>query len=175
MKTKKELQAEIERLNGIIRDQANAIGKLSRENGVSVDLPHRAYAMTTPIQHGSKSARSHKDRIEEVIFNAVKDHGIPHGWPMGAFSRNELNFRDFHGGMSFIIPKMAAGIIADLVNAIADYGLAMRAEGIEEGNSLLKGLATGKISSSEYDDTVKMERKRAGKPVGRRLRIQSNA
>lgn len=155
--TKKELQAEIERLNSVIEEQRKAVRKLSEDYGCEINLPHAATGMNVPL---IMDGREHncRDEICKVVFDSISEHGIPDKRQVGAFTNRRVSFRDWHGGNSFVVPTIAAKIIAALLNNIAAYGEEMYRSGRCDGaNHLVQltkhlvQLAKGEVGLSKYE------------------------
>jgi len=70
-----------------------------------------------------------------------------------------------------VIPLLAGKIIAEMLTGVADYGAAIYRQGYNEGLSLVKNLADGKISAADFEDQTTRQRCRETQKH-KRYRIQ---
>ena len=158
MPTKPELEADIARLKKVVHAQEKAVSQLSEDAGCEVSFPHAPYGMDSGPFIYDGAEKVVESKILKVLWDVCHEHGIPrgHGECPGAFARAELlPVRDYSnsGGRSFIIPSLAAKMIAGLLNGVADYGAACYRGGYSDGVSHLKQLADGKMSAGDFEES----------------------
>ena len=154
MPSKAELDAEIVRLKQVIATQERALRMLSADEGVEVAFPFAKHGMETGVfaVHGVGDV---KGEVLGVIWDVVHAHGIPMKGCPGAVSGKEMvpvRGDGFSSGARFIVPTLAAEVMAGMVNRIADYGASCYKSGFSEGSSILRQLAAGQISASDLED-----------------------
>lgn len=163
MKTKLELEQEIERLNGIVREQSKALGKMTNKIGVTISLPAWAHGANSGSAPYIKPDGSNDDvwrhKVLPIITKALTKQGIEFGHELGAFGGSSLDLHEGHYGCekSCVVPELIADILIEFMNAAADFAREAHAQGIREGTSLLKQLANGTITASSYEDQIAQE------------------
>lgn len=167
------------------RDYANTIcwdcekllklGKIKREldaqdksRYAEITLP--AYKFTLFTQYGkpaeSKQALYISDQFgkdiegsSEALLKAQKEflETINQGAKKGCVQYSAFDGNHFTGSSYFLTFPQAQAFVAFMV-AVADYARRNYEEGLEDGKSLLTGLASGRYSIQEFNDATRRQK-----------------
>lgn len=155
MPTKAELETRIAELEATVRRQEKALRELSGDVGMEIRFPFAVHSVELPLMLDDNRHEC-RDKIAEVIWNVVHEHGIPVNTTPGARGISELSFKGWTPGARFVVPVLAGKMIAALIVEIARYGDAMYRTGHRTGSDLLTQLASGDITPAKFDENIKL-------------------
>lgn len=159
MKTKAELEKEIELLKQVIEKQKREAALLeSRYVCVRIPNPNSIRFSHAPYV-GTMKEDSWREKVAPVIFTMLRAHGevrdFESPWP-----KKTLDFADAgrcHGDW-VNVPVGVAELVMDLVNAAGDFGADCFRKGFETATGMLRQLAAGEVSAEEFEDRAVRER-----------------
>lgn len=163
MPTKSELEAEIERCKQTIRDQENALKKLSEKKGMVIALPVVPHAVNRGdapyVFMEGDSTDEWSKRFHPFVVTVLKEYGIPNSL-LGVTSAGSVDLGEGHfsRGDCVVVPKKFGEILLALMNEAAHFGQVCYSAGITEGTNLLKQLANDDLTVEKYEHHLALEK-----------------
>lgn len=169
MPTKTELEAEIARLEGIVRAQSQALDALGRETLIRIRMPWAPHALTkaaAPYISGDQFNDPHRwqalvmqPAVDVLEQYAVRDSPDGKNW---VSVKGELNFVDRDAGSGsrgehYLTPELPARMIAALLDNAARFANEAYRKGVEHGSDMLLRLVEGETSADQFNESRQRE------------------
>lgn len=178
MPTKQELEAEINRLKGVINEQRRALEAV-HDRGVTVIMPppggeHNSDIGTAPHLAFNKS--NWRGLVLKPVMAVLRQHGVKDGMHIpGAPAELRLSDGYLSSGERWHLPTLTAVLVTDLLNDLAEFTSACYVAGLKDGTSLLKQLAQGELTVSELEERLALEEARTKNNAYKKLKVVKHA
>lgn len=152
--TKAELKAEIERLEGVVREQRRALDLLGADTGMEVILPFAPHAGFNGAA-GYISGRQFSSEVLPIVVEAIRKHGVE----VQCETKSELRLGEcmYARGPTFVIPRLVGLMLIDFLDAAGSFSHACHKQGFKDGSDLLTRLAEGELTADQFDDSRQQE------------------
>lgn len=164
-RTKAELEVEIERLNQVIRDQEKLLRGV-RSEAVEVTIPAPGSEYSSRLSHApyistfsSKKNEPWVAKVLTYVYAAIRQIGVRTDvrTGIGGGGGYMIFTESAPYGEQWVVPKLIAECLAELINRAGDFGHDCYIHGHREGTDLLRQLGSGRLTPDEFNDRKALE------------------